>query len=373
MSSAAELSFPARRGQAKVVAGFRMPAEWKPHRASWLVWPHNRADWEVKTSAVDWCYSEIVRHLVENERVAILFNDASTERRALACLTKTGIDLRRIERYRVPTNRSWIRDYGPLFVVKPSCESRPAEVALTDWGFNGWARYRTWKLDNAVPRKLARRLGLRRFEVAVAEGQRRRPIILEGGSIDVNGQGLMLTTEECLLGSVQARNLGVTREALENIFSDFLGVRRVLWLAAGIAGDDTHGHVDDVARFVSEDTVVVATEADTTDANYEPLRENLARLASTKDLRGRPLTIVPIPMPRPLYFESDRLPASYLNFYIANQRVLVPTFNDSTDRIALARLARLFPDRKVVGIHAVDLVLGLGTIHCVTQQEPLAD
>jgi agmatine deiminase len=373
MSPAAELSLPARAVPATGVAGFRMPAEWEPHRASWLVWPHNRADWEVKTSAIDWCYSEIVRHLVENERVAILFNDASTERRALSCLTKTRVDLSQIESYRVPTNRSWIRDYGPLFVVQPSSESRSAEVALTDWGFNGWGRYRAWKLDNAVPRKMAGRLGLRRFEVAVAESQRRRPIVLEGGSIDVNGEGLMLTTEECLLGSVQARNPGVGREALEKLFSDFLGVRRVLWLAAGISGDDTHGHVDDVARFVSEDTVVVATEADPTDANYDPLQENLARLASTKDLRGRPLTIVPIPMPRPLYFEGDRLPASYLNFYIANQCVLVPTFNDPTDRLALARLVPLFPDRKVVGIHAVELVLGLGTIHCVTQQEPSVD
>lgn len=372
MSPAAELSRPAGGVPATVVAGFRMPAEWEPHRASWLVWPHNRADWEVKTSAIDWCYSEIVRHLVEGERVAILFNDASTERRALARLTKAGLDLRQIERYRVPTNRSWIRDYGPLFVVQPSCESRPGEVALTDWRFNGWARYRSWQLDNAVPRKMARRLGLRRFEVTVAENHSRRPIVLEGGSIDVNGEGLLLTTEECLLGSVQPRNPGVSRAALEKVFSDFLGVRRVLWLAAGIAGDDTHGHVDDVARFVSEDTVVVATEADPTDANYDPLRENLARLASTKDLRGRPLTIVPIPMPRPVYFEGDRLPASYLNFYIANRRVLVPTFNDPTDRLALDRLVPLFPDREVVGIHAVELVLGLGTIHCVTQQEPSA-
>ncbi len=350
--------------------GFRMPAEWEPHRATWLVWPHNRADWEVKTAAIDWCYVEIVRHLIDGERVAILFKDAETERRGCARLLKSGVDPTHLERYRLPTNRSWIRDYGPLFVVQSGGLHPSGEVAVTDWAFNGWGRYRAWQLDNMVPRLMARRLGLQRFEVTVSDGRRRRAVILEGGSIDVNGRGLLLATEECLLGSIQARNPGLSRATIEQVLADFLGARQVLWLATGIAGDDTHGHVDDVARFVASDTVVAATETDKTDINYAPLRENLARLATMTDVRGKPLKIVEIPMPHPLYFDCDRLPASYLNFYIGNRRVLVPTFNDPLDGVAIQRLATLFPDREVVGIHAVDLLLGFGTIHCLTQHEP---
>ena len=347
-----------------------MPAEWEPHRATWLVWPHNRADWEVKTAAIDWCYIEIVRHLIDGERVAILFKDAATERRGCARLLQSGVDPTALERYRLATNRSWIRDCGPLFVVRSRGRRPGGEVAVTDWRFNGWARYRAWQRDNAVPGRVARRLRLRRFEVTVPAGGGHRAVVLEGGSVDVNGRGLLLTTEECLLGSVQARNPGLSRTTMEQVFRDFLGARRVLWLAGGIAGDDTHGHVDDVARFVAPDTVVAATEANWTDTNYAPLRENLARLSTMTDIRGRPLRIIEIPMPRPVYFDGDRLPASYLNFYIGNRRVLVPTFNDPADRVAIERLTPLFPSREVVGIHAVDLVLGLGTIHCLTQHEP---
>ena len=359
---------PARDGTPSAL-GFRMPAEWEPHRATWLVWPHNRADWEVKTSAVDWCYVEIVRHLLHGERVAVLCQDRAVERRACTRLKQAGVDPSQVERHRITTNRSWIRDSGPIFVVRPRRDGRPG-TAVTDWQFNGWARYRAWQRDNLIPRCIARRLGIREFKVTVPVGPTRRPVVLEGGSIDVNGQGLLLTTEECLLSSVQARNPGLTRADLEALLHDYLGVRRVLWLAHGIAGDDTHGHVDDVARFVTPNTVVAASEPDPGDENHGRLRENLARLAHMTDLRGQPLRVVPMPMPRPLYFDGERLPASYLNFYIGNRRVLVPTFNDPSDRIALGRLAEFFPSREVVGIHAVDLVVGLGTIHCLTQQEP---
>ena len=351
--------------------GFRMPAEWSPHRATWLVWPHNRADFEVKTAAVEWVYVEMVRLLVDGEHVAILFPDAATERRAVEQLDRGGVELSRVERYRVATNRSWIRDAGPLFVTRGRRGTRAQDVALTDWRFNAWARYRAFVHDNAVPRRIAQLRGLRRFEATVADGRRRRPVVLEGGAIDVNGRGLLLTTEACLLGSVQARNPTLDRKAVEGVLRDFLGVRQVVWLGGGIAGDDTHGHVDDVARFVAPDIVVTATEADVNDTNHAPLAENLRRLAGFCDPGGRRLTVVPIPMPRPVYFEGDRLPASYLNFYIGNRRVLVPTFNDPADRIALARLEELFPDREVVGVHARDMVLGLGTIHCLTQQEPV--
>ena len=349
-----------------------MPAEWEPHRVTWLVWPHNPADWEIKTAEIDWCYVEIIRHLVAGEGVALVCQHAAVEQRARKRLRQGGVDPTAIEWHCIQTNRSWIRDAGPIFVVRPAGRGGRRKMALTDWGFNGWARYRAWQRDNAIPAKLARRLGMQRFKAVLGAGGR-RAVVLEGGSIDVNGEGLLLTTEECLLSPIQARNPGMTRAEIEHVMCDYLGVRKVLWLAGGITGDDTHGHVDDVARFVSTDTVVAAEEPDPHDADHVPLAENLARLRTMRDFNGQSLRVVPLPMPRPLYFEGDRLPASYLNFYIANRCVLVPTFNDPHDRVALSRLAKLFPDRDVVGIHAGDLVLGLGTIHCLTQQEPLSD
>ena len=360
---------PKRGGVSPSALGFRMPAEWEPHRATWLVWPHNRADWQIKTSAVEWCYVEIVRQLLDGESVAVLFQDRTVERRACTRLRQAGVDPARLERCRMATNRSWIRDSGPIFVVGKA-RGRGQRVAVTDWRFNGWARYRAWERDNLLPRRIARRLGLQRFEVTVAHGSVRRAVVLEGGSIDVNGQGLLLATEECLLSPIQARNPHLAREDVEQALRDYLGVYRVLWLGQGIVGDDTHGHVDDVARFVSSDVVAAATEPNSADENHWRLKDNLARLARMTDLHGRRLRVVELPMPRPLYFEGERLPASYLNFYIGNRRVLVPTFNDPCDRIALDRLATLFPEREVVGIHAVNLVLGLGAIHCMTQQEP---
>ncbi len=348
--------------------GFRMPAEWEPHRATWLVWPHARADWEVKTGAVEWCYTEIVRHLVRGERVAIVCNDAAVRRRAERRLRQTGVDPRGIDAHVLPTDRSWIRDSGPIFVVRGAGDART--VAATDWGFNGWARYRNWRRDDALPRAIAGRLGMRRFEIGMAADGGPGRVVLEGGSIDVNGEGLLLTTEECLLDRKQARNPGLSRRHLECVLQQGLGIERVLWLGGGIAGDDTHGHVDDVARFVRPDTVVAAVEPDVNDDNHAPLADNLRRLRAMRDQRGRPLRVVTVPMPRPLCFDGDRLPASYLNFYIGNRVVLVPTFNDPADRRALTILEDMFPTREVVGIHAADLVLGLGAVHCVTQQQP---
>ena len=348
--------------------GFRMPAEWEPHHATWLVWPHARADWEVKTAAVEWCCADLVRHLARGERVAIVYQDETVRRRAERRLQRTGVDLHRVDAHVIPTNRSWIRDCGPIFVAGGRAGRR--EVAATDWRFNGWARYRAWQRDDALPRAIAGRLGMRRFEIAAATSDGPRPVVLEGGSIDVNGQGLLLTTEQCLLGSEQARNPGLPRATLEHVLQRALGIERVLWLGGGIAGDDTHGHVDGVARFVGPDTVVAAVEPDVRDDNHAPLADNLERLQTLRDLPGRPLRVVPIPMPRPLFFDGERLPASYLNFYIGNDVVLVPTFNDPADREALGILAALFPTREVAGIHAGDLILGLGAVHCITQQQP---
>jgi agmatine deiminase len=335
--------------------GFRMPAEWEPHAATWLAWPHERRDWPGKLTTIPWVYAEVVRHLVGGERVRILVRDARTERAARSVLRRAGVDPTRVDFYRVPTDRSWTRDFCPLFV------RRDGEVALTNWKFNGWAKYPNWRRDDAVPDRLARLLDRRQWKLDV---------VLEGGSIDVNGRGTLLTTEECLLSPMQARNLRLTRAELEDVLGGYLGVRKVLWLGRGIAGDDTHGHVDDLARFVDPRTVVVVAEDDPSDANYEPLRENRERLADMTDQDGTPLRVVTLPMPAPLFFDGQRLPASYANFYVGNDVVLVPTFNDARDRDALATLAGLFPSRRVVGIHAVDLVWGLGTLHCMTQQEP---
>lgn len=361
--------------------GFRMPAEWEPHEATWLAWPHEPRDWPGKLAPIPWVYGEVVRHLAPGEDVRILVQDAATEKQARALLARVGAPQDRVQFHRVPTDRSWTRDTAPIFVRRAG----DGVVAATDWKFNGWAKYPNHHRDDAVPATLAKRLALPRF-VPMASFPRRtrggagrgaraaatvdRQVVLEGGSIDVDGAGTLLTTEECLLSPVQARNPGLSREALEQVLGDHLGIRKVLWLGRGIAGDDTHGHVDDLARFVGPRTVVLASEANRADENHGPLAENRRRLRAMTNAAGERLEVIDLPMPRPLYLDGVRLPASYANFYIGNAAVLVPTFNDPGDRRALGILAELFPDRPVVGIHAVDLVWGLGTLHCMTQQQP---
>src|SRR5579883_3250266 len=342
--------------------GLRMPAEWEPHAATWIAWPHCRDDWPGKFAAVPWVYTEIVRHLQHSERVCILVNNGRNARSVDGLLRRAGIHSDEIDLFDFPTDRVWTRDYGPIFVVDAT-----GDLGVTDWHFNGWAKYPNWQRDDAIPRQVSEILGLPSWEPTVAG----RRVVLEGGSIDVNGQGLLLTTEECLLSPVQARNPDLSRADLENVLAQYLGIRKVLWLGRGIAGDDTHGHVDDLARFVAPRTVVTVVEDDPADANYAPLQENLERLRGMTDLDGRKLDVATLPMPDPVFFDGQRLPASYANFYVANDRVLVPTFNDPHDRTALGILAELFPGRTVVGIHAVDLVWGLGTLHCLTQQQPL--
>ena len=278
------------------------------------------------------------------------------------------LDEKRITFWQVPTDRVWTRDYGPMFVVESLPDGR-GSLSIVKWQFNAWAKYPNYQRDNRAVHRIAKQSGHARLDVATVAG---RPVVLEGGSIDVNGLGCLLTTEECLLSKVQERNPGMKRKDYEAVFAEYLGVRKVLWLGRGIAGDDTHGHVDDLARFVGPRTVVAVVEKDSHDANYRPLQENLERLHGMTDQDGKKLTVVPLPMPAPVFWQGQRLPASYANFYIANDRVLVPTFNDPNDRIALGILADLFPDRRVVGIHAVDLVWGLGTLHCLTQQQPKA-
>jgi agmatine deiminase len=341
--------------------GFAMPAEWERHEATWLAWPRHRLDWPGKFHPIAWVYCDIVRRLAGREKVRILVADEKTGGRVRNLLRRCGADPEHVEFFPYQTDRSWTRDFCPIFV-----RSGRGEVAITDWRFNGWAKYPNWQRDDGAPAFIGGRLGLQAWQPEW-NGQR---IVLEGGSIDVNGQGALLTTEECLLSPVQARNPGLGRTEMEEAMGEYLGIRKVLWLRNGIVGDDTHGHVDDLARFTGPRTVVLASEADPEDANYRLLQENRELLEGMTDQDGGKLEIVPLPMPEPVVFRGQRLPASYANFYIANGLVLAPTFNDPNDRIALGILADLFPGRKVIGIHCADLVWGLGTIHCMTQQQP---
>ena len=327
-----------------------MPAEWEPHGATWLAWPHNEDDWPGRFEPIPWVYGEIVRKLSQVERVCILVGDAEREQAARVVLEKTGAQMAAVTFFHIPSDRVWTRDFAPLFV-----KNAAGAVAAAKWRFNGWAKYDNHLLDDAAGRAIP--------ELAGA-GAWYPEEVLEGGSIDVNGAGLLLTTEECLLSPVQARNPQLTRGQLEGKLAEYLGAERVLWLRNGIAGDDTHGHVDDLARFTDAGSIVMVSEDDPGDANYEPLRENWELI------RGFPVRTRRLPMPAPLVFDGVRLPASYANFYIANRMVLVPVFNDPNDRLALNVLAECFPDRQVVGINCVELVWGLGTLHCMTQQQP---
>jgi agmatine deiminase len=335
--------------------GYRYPAEWERHEATWLGWPHNTSDWPGKFAPIPWVFAEMARKISEGESVRIIVRDAAHEKGARRALENARANLKNIEFFRYPTNRGWTRDFGPMFVRGPKA------VAILDYRFNAWAKYPDWQLDNAVPGKVAKRLGYKTFSVTL-DG---RLIVLEGGALDANGAGALLTTEECLMDQVtQCRNPGLTRPEMDRVFREYFGVKNVYWLGRGIAGDDTHGHVDDLCRFVNSKTVVLVQEKNPLDDNYSPLAENWERI------QDWPLDVVALPMPEPLYFEGRRLPASYANFYICNAAVLVPTFNDPNDRLALGIISELITDRPVIGIHAVDLVWGLGTIHCLTREQP---
>ena len=349
----------------------RMPAEWEHHDATWMAWPHYRGDWPGKFEPIPWVYAEIIRHLSRHERVELIVNDALSEKRARKILTQANALSQNVRFYRWRTNRVWTRDSGCTFVKcgagapARGPEERHETQAIT-WSFNAWAKYSNYRHDEKIGTMMAKTANARAIRPVFGK----HPVVLEGGSIDVNGQGTLLTTEECLLSKVQQRNRAMTRSDYEQLFANYLGIKNVIWLALGIVGDDTHGHVDDIARFVAPDTVVTAVESDPNDPNYEPLRENIRRLRSATNHNGKSLALVELPMPAPIIFEKRRLPASYANFYIANGVVLVPVFNDPNDRFALDILADLFPDREVVGIYSGDLIWGFGAMHCMTQQQP---
>jgi agmatine deiminase len=343
---------------------WRMPAEWEPHRATWIAWPHFEPDWPGKLEPIPWVYAEIARTLANVEPVEILCNSEDVRAQAEKILAAHDVRRDRIRLHLVPLDRTWLRDSAPTGVL-----GADGALSLVNWGFSGWAKYSNWEQDANIGRAIADIIGRPRLEPSRADTGER--IVLEGGGIEVNGRGLLLTTEEWLLSSVQVRNAGLSRDGYEQVFREWLGVRRTIWLGEGCVGDDTHGHVDDIARFVAPDVVVLAVEEDPTDDNHAKSIDNLRRLESAaRDPEIGPLRIVRLPYPRRVVMAGERLPASYANFYIANGLVIVPTFNDPTDRIALNLLAELMPRHQIVGIHAVDLVWGLGTLHCLTQQEP---
>jgi agmatine deiminase len=351
---------PTRPGEGARPAalGYAMPAEWAPHRGTWLSWPHRESSWPDRFEPVPGVFAEIVRHLAPREEVHINVGDAALEASARAALARAGVPPGNVFFHRHPTNDAWCRDHGPMFVQRGT--PGPDRQLVVDWGYNAWGgKYPPFDDDDRVPTRIAEELGL----PVVAPG-----IVMEGGSIDVNGRGTLLTTEACLLNPNRNPTLG--RAEIEAYLRDFLGVRHILWLGDGIEGDDTDGHVDDLTRFVDPTTVVTVVEDDPADPNHAPLRDNLERLRHMTDQDGRPLDVVTLPMPRPMYQDGQRLPASYANFYIANGVVLMPAYDPERDPEARATLARVFPGREVIPVDCRDLVWGLGAVHCVTQQWP---
>jgi agmatine deiminase len=358
--------------------GFYFPAEWEKHEATWLGWPHNASDWPGKFEIIPWVYGEMVRKISEGEKIYLLVRGKSDENRAWEIFKSVGVDLRKINFVTHPTNRGWTRDTGPIFVrrQKAKGERRKSETAIVHFHFNGWAKYDNWRKDTNVPETAAKILGKKLFHAQCKRQIRNskfeiRNFVIEGGGIELNGRGTLISTEECYLHpKIQVRNPGLGKKEIEATLENYLGVKNIFWLAKGPEGDDTHGHIDDICRFVNSKTLVLVREKNPRDENYKPLEENWERIGDLRLEDGGKPEVIELPMPSPLYFDGQRLPASYANFYICNAAVIVPTFNDANDRVALGILGELFRDRPVVGIHAVDLVWGFGSLHCLTQQQP---
>ena len=341
---------------------WRMPAEWERHDATWIAWPHHEADWPGKLEAVQWVYAEIVRVLANHERVEILCASENLRDTAVTMLRAHDVSLQHVNLLVAPTDRSWVRDSGPSFVWNAN-----GEVEMIAWGFNAWAKYDNYAHDSTISEVIQHAAALPLTHAARPDDAG-KTLVLEGGGLEVNGRGRIMVTEEWLLSDQQVRNPGLNRADYERVFDKYLGCDDTIWLGRSCVGDDTHGHVDDVARFVDYDTILLAYEDDPADANHDLSVDNLNRLKLAAE--RQPLNVVLLPFPRAVIMDGQRLPASYANFYVANDVVLVPTFNDRNDRIALDILADRFPSRTVVGIGAVDLVWGLGTLHCLTQQQP---
>jgi len=345
----AQTNFPA-------TTGFYFPAEWHQHTATWLSWPHKGESWPGKIGLIYPKYCEFIKVLTEGELVRINVADEQMMAFAKQQLLAAGVDLNKVEFYEFPTNDAWCRDHGPAFLIN----SATKEKAIVDWDYNAWGnKYPPYDLDDVIPTKIAERFGLPVFHPG---------IVMEGGSVDFNGKGTLITSTACLLN--KNRNPELNQEQIEGYLRNYYGVEQVLWVTEGIIGDDTDGHIDDTARFVNEDTVVAVVEENKNDENYAILQENLQTLKTMRLLNGKQLNIVELPMPEPVFYQEQRLPASYANFYIANAAVVMPTFRGANDQKALDILQQCFSDRKVVGIDSTDIIWGLGSFHCLSQQEP---
>jgi Peptidylarginine deiminase and related enzymes len=346
------------RRQSPKAAGYFFPAEWHPHRATWLSWPHKEASWPGKLDAVYGPYCEFIKEVSVGEKVCINVADATAESFATTQLVKAGVDSTNIVFYHHPTNDAWCRDHGPAFLINPDADIKKV---IVDWGYNAWGnKYPPYELDDIIPSLVGKALDIPVYHPG---------IVMEGGSVDFNGDGTVLTSSACLLN--KNRNPHLTQRQIEEYLYDYYGVSQVLWVGDGIVGDDTDGHIDDITRFVNSDTVVTVIEQDTTDENYAILQENLQLLKRMRLTNGKQLNVVELPMPKPVVYEGQRLPASYANFYIANAAVIVPTYrDDKADQQALDILAACFPSRRVVGIDSTDIIWGLGSWHCLSQQEP---
>ncbi|KVV14765.1 agmatine/peptidylarginine deiminase [Flavobacterium sp. TAB 87] len=339
----------------------RFPAEWEKQQGIVLCFPYNGTDWPGKYEAVQWAFVEFIKKVASYETVFLVVVDQKQQDKVTDMLERAHVALSNVEFVIHKTNRSWMRDSGPIVVYNGK------EREALNFNFNGWAKYKNYQLDRGVPLKIATHLDIPLTQV-IYKG---KPVIVEGGAIDVNGRGTLLTSEECLMDpAIQVRNPNFTKEDYEAVFKEYLGITNVIWLGDGVKGDDTHGHIDDLCRFINEDTIVTIIETNKNDPNYAPLQDNLKRLQNAKLENGKSPVIVTLPMPKPIEFEELILPASYANFLILNKCVLVPTFNDANDRVALNILAECFPDREVIGISAVDLIWGFGTLHCLSQQIP---
>jgi agmatine deiminase len=339
----------------------RFPAEWEKQQGILLCFPHNGKDWPGKYEAIQWAFVEFIKKVATFETVFLMVSDENLKQKLTDMLTDARVKLSNVSVIIYKTNRSWLRDSGPIIV-----KNGKQREAL-NFNFNGWAKYKNIQLDKHVPTQVAKHLDIPLTQVMY----KGKPVIVEGGAIDSNGKGSLLTSEECLMHpTIQVRNPNFTKADYEAVFKEYLGITNVIWLGNGIEGDDTHGHIDDLCRFVNENTIVTIVESDPNDSNYKPLQDNLKRLQNAKLENGESPKIVTLPMPKRIDFEDLRLPASYANFLILNKCVLVPTFNDSNDRIALNILADCFPDREIIGINAIDIIWGFGTLHCLSQQIP---
>ena len=336
----------------------RMPAEWEEQKSTWIAWPHNKKDWPNKFDFIPEIFAEIISHISKGQKVNILIENNVLKKRAILILKNFKVNFSNIRFSLCKTDRAWLRDSFPIFVKNKN------KKILLNWKFNSWAKYKNFKKDNSIINKVKKVLKLQ----SISPVFNRRKVVLEGGAIDVNGNGTLITTEECLLSKIQQRNSGFKKHDYEKIFFNYFGIRKIIWLKRGIVGDDTHGHIDDLARFVSENTIFLAYERNKKDVNYKILRNNFRILKKLDDFKK--LKIIKIPMPEAKYIEGTRVPASYLNFYIANKVILVPTFNDKKDKLVLKMFRKYFKNRKVVPIDCSILIWGFGAIHCMTQQEP---